>query len=243
MRVLVAGLDQTTVAFLRLHGINAEEQGIKDAVELSEWLVDGLYEAGVIDLTRSNLGIYAPRELRNKKLATPLIGISVPDGDRPWPEHRALFLENGGDDLLRGPTNPRELAATLHAVTRRLRGSVMDVFESVRGKAHLRINMVTLSVTINGMAPEPRITGSELQLLFALARGPGRVMSKEGLLNTLYGHKADEPEMKIIDVFVCKLRKKFASVHPEAEGFIETIWGRGYRLQDSTTQQLKEHAA
>lgn len=243
MKVLTAGLDDTTVAFLREHGIAVEGQEVEDAEDLQTWLSDDLYDAGVIDLEKSNLGIYAARGLRAKKIATPLIGLSCGSDDRAWGDHRAMFLENGGDDLLRGPVNPRELVAALRAVTRRFKGALLDIIEYQHGDAKLKVNLTTKSVVVNGMNPE--LTGKELSMMLLFASTPGRVLSKEMLLTQMYtGGVDDEPEMKIIDVFVCKLRKKLTEIHPDAEKFIETVLGRGYRLSEQgELSRTKEQAA
>jgi len=74
------------------------------------------------------------------------------------------------------------------------------------------------------------LTGKEYQMLELLAVRKGATITKEMFLNQLYGGM-DEPEMKIIDVFICKLRKKLAAAC-SGEQYIETIWGRGYVLRD-----------
>src|SRR4051812_2377187 len=107
MKVLSAGLDTTTVAFMRNAGIAVEMQEIEDVEDLERWLKDGAYDAAVIQLERSKLGIYVARGLRVKRIAMPILGVSKGTPTRPWPDVRAIFLENGGDDLLRDPVNPR----------------------------------------------------------------------------------------------------------------------------------------
>ena len=243
MRVLAAGVDTTTVAFLREHGVAVEAQDVNDAEYLQHWLSDNLYDAGIIDLEHSNLGIYAARGLRARKIITPLVGISHGSQECAWGDYRALFLENGGDDLLRGPVNPRELVATLRAVTRRFKGALLDIVELQYGDATLKVNLTTRSVTVNGMDPE--LTPKELLVMLLFASTPDRVLSKEMLMMQMYTAGVDdEPEMKIIDVYVSKLRKKLTDIHPDAEKFIETVWGRGYRLlEHSKLSRAKEHAA
>jgi two-component system cell cycle response regulator CtrA len=74
------------------------------------------------------------------------------------------------------------------------------------------------------------LTGKEYQMLELLSLRKGTTLTKEMFLNHLYGGM-DEPELKIIDVFICKLRKKLASATSGAH-YIETVWGRGYVLRD-----------
>ena len=243
MKILTAGMDSTTITFLREHGIAVEKQDIEDAEDLASWVIDGAYDAGVIDLEKSGLGIYAARTLRNKKIATPIIGVAAGKADQSWSDYRAMFLENGGDDLLHGPVNPRELTATLRAVTRRFNGSLLDVYELASNGTTLKINLTTRSVSVNGtnvyMPPH------ENRILMLLASAPGRILSKEILLTQMYGDQPDnEPEMKIIDVFICKVRRKLADVDVNAGKFIETIWGRGYMLPaQSESKKPAEKAA
>ena len=74
------------------------------------------------------------------------------------------------------------------------------------------------------------LTGKEYQMLELLSLRKGTTLTKEMFLNHLYGGM-DEPELKIIDVFICKLRKKLAAA-TDGEHYIETVWGRGYVLRD-----------
>lgn len=229
MRVLGAGIDDTTTAFMLQCGIEIEKQDIGGVEDLEAWIKDAIYDAAVIDLEKSGLGIFVARSFRAKKIITPILGISCGSEDRSWGDHRAMFLENGGDDLLRGPANPRELAASLRVAIRRFQGSLLDFVEYESGDAHLRVNLTRQVVSINNQAI--RLTGKEMAMMLLFASSPGRVLSKEMILERLYtAGLDDEPEMKIIDVFVCKLRKKLTEAHSDAEKFIETIWGRGYRL-------------
>jgi two-component system cell cycle response regulator CtrA len=74
------------------------------------------------------------------------------------------------------------------------------------------------------------LTGKEYQMLELLSLRKGTTLTKEMFLNHLY-NGMDEPELKIIDVFICKLRKKLAAP-ADGKNYIETIWGRGYVLRD-----------
>jgi two-component system, cell cycle response regulator CtrA len=74
------------------------------------------------------------------------------------------------------------------------------------------------------------LTGKEYGILKLLSMHKGTTLTKEMFLDHLYGG-ADEPEVKIIDVFVCKLRKKLAGVNG-GKHYIETVWGRGYTFRD-----------
>ena len=80
------------------------------------------------------------------------------------------------------------------------------------------------------------LTGKEYGILELLSLQKSTTLTKEMFLNHLYGGM-DEPELKIIDVFVCKLRKKLARA-TGGNHYIETIWGRGYRLRDPDLTEL-----
>ncbi|HVX90937.1 MAG TPA: response regulator transcription factor [Candidatus Paceibacterota bacterium] len=228
MKVFSIGLDKVTRDFLKTNGMAVSFEDVASPEELHDWVVDGGYEAVVVDLDATDWGIFAIRYLRNKKILTPVIGISRGKHEAPWPEQRAMFLENGGDDFIKGPANPRELVASLRAATRRNKGLVLDIAEFTHGAATVKVNLSLQSVSVNGT--RVHLTGKETLLLCLLASSQNRVQSKEMLITNLYSAVEDEAEMKIIDVFVCKLRKKLADVHPDAGGVLETVWGRGYKM-------------
>ena len=122
------------------------------------------------------------------------------------------------------PFNKGELIARIQAIVRRSKGHS----ESVVRFDKVAINLDTRTVDVNGT--QVHLTNKEYAILELLAMRKGTVLTKEMFLNHLYS-SMDEPEIKIIDVFVCKLRKKLS----EASGginYIETVWGRGYMLKD-----------
>ena len=84
-----------------------------------------------------------------------------------------------------------------------------------------------------------RLTGKEYSILEALSLRLGVTVTKKMLLGHLYGGK-DEPELKIIDVFVCRLRKKLAQA-TDGNHYIETVWGRGYRLRSPAEMPAVPH--
>ncbi len=110
-----------------------------------------------------------------------------------------------------------------------------EVVVSARGHSNsivktgqLTVNLDTRTVGINGQPLH--LTGKEYRILELLSLRKGTTLTKEMFLNHLYGGM-DEPELKIIDVFVCKLRKKLTAA-TGGENYIETEWGRGYALRD-----------
>ncbi|MEM7294458.1 MAG: acyl-CoA dehydrogenase family protein [Pseudomonadota bacterium] len=130
----------------------------------------------------------------------------------------------GADDYLTKPFNREELVARIHAIVRRSKGHAQSVIKT--GK--VAVNLDAKTVEANGHPVH--LTGKEYQMLELLSLRKGSTLTKEMFLNHLYGGM-DEPEVKIIDVFICKLRKKLA-VATAGANYIETVWGRGYVLRD-----------
>lgn len=184
-----------------------------------------LHDYGVIllDLMLPDMeGLEVLRRLRADQINTPVLILSgLGDGGT-----KSKGLNDGADDYLVKPFDNRELLARIEAVLRRFRGHDDTVVRS----GDLTVNFDTQSVEIGGN--RVYVTPKEYRILELLSQRQGVVLSKEIFLDHLYAGR-DEPETKIIDVFVCKLRKKLT----EASGgknYIETVWGRGYMLRAQT---------
>ena len=91
--------------------------------------------------------------------------------------------------------------------------------------------------TVEVQSQRVHLTGKEYQMLELLSLRKGTTLTKEMFLNHLYGGM-DEPELKIIDVFICKLRKKLANAS-SGKNYIETVWGRGYVLREPSDEEAK----
>ena len=100
--------------------------------------------------------------------------------------------------------------------------------QSVIANCELRVNLDTKAVEVNGQ--RVHLTSKEYEMLELLWLRKGTTLTKEMFLNHLYGGMG-EPELKIIDVFICKLRKKLQAA-TGGQSYIETVWGRGYVLRD-----------
>ncbi len=179
------------------------------------------YDIIILDLGLPDMSGYdVLKKLRTAKITTPiciLSGMSEPDD-------KVKGLGFGADDYLTKPFHKDELVARIHAIVRRSKGHAQSTINT--GK--LVVNLDSKSVEVDGQ--RLHLTGKEYGMLELLSLRKGTTLTKEMFLNHLYGGM-DEPELKIIDVFVCKLRKKLASA-TNGENYIETVWGRGYVLRD-----------
>jgi two-component system cell cycle response regulator CtrA len=186
------------------------------------------YDIIVLDLQLPDIeGFEVLRRLRAVRNDTPVMILS--GLNRAAAKAKGLSL--GADDFITKPFDRAELLARIQAVLRRGKGR--DPFSLDIGA--LRVDTHSREVTVEGRVVP--LTGKEFSVLEALVVRKGVVLTKEMLLNQLYGG-IDEPEMKIIDVFVCKLRKKLeeAGVHD----MISTVWGRGYRIHEPDTARHDE---
>jgi two-component system, cell cycle response regulator CtrA len=190
----------------------------EDGIELGK-LYD--FDIIVLDLRLPDMeGYEVVRRLRAAKVQTPILILS----GRSDPTDKVRGLMGGADDYLTKPFNKAELVARIQAIVRRSKGHA----ESVIRTGKLQLNMDARSVEADGR--RLHVTGKEYSILELLSLRKGTTLTKEMFLDHLYGGM-DEPELKIIDVFICKLRKKLAEA-TGGEHYIETVWGRGYVLKD-----------
>src|SRR3546814_522122 len=223
MRVLLAEDDSAMAKSIEL--MLKTEGFIVDTADLGE---DGLeigkiydYDIIVLDLVLPDIdGYEVVRRLRDARVETPILilsGLSELD-------NKVKGLGFGADDYLTKPFEKRELIARIQAIVRRSKGHAQSSIRTGR----LSVNLESQTVEVDGKALH--LTGKEYGILELLSLRKGTTLTKEMFLNHLYGGM-DEPELKIIDVFVCKLRKKLA-LATGGENYIETVWGRGYVLRD-----------
>ena len=140
------------------------------------------------------------------------------------PDSKVKGFGTGADDYLTKPFNKEELIARIHAIVRRSKGHA----ESIIRTGKLAVNLDAR--TVEAESKPVHLTGKEYGILELLSLRKGTTLTKEMFLNHLY-NGMDEPELKIIDVFVCKLRKKLANA-TDNDNYIHTVWGRGYVLRD-----------
>jgi two-component system cell cycle response regulator CtrA len=223
LRILVVEPDQAVAQSIELM-LKSESFNIY-TTDLGAEAIDlgTLYDYDLITLA-INLpdmsGMKVIRDLRAKKIRTPIFVLSGLAGI----EDKVRALGCGADDYMTKPFHKDELVARIHAIVRRSKGHAQSVIQT----GDLVVNLDTKSAAFGGK--RIYLTGKEYQMLEILSLRKGVTVSKDMFLNHLYGGM-DEPELKIIDVFICKLRKKLANAS-EGDSLIETVWGRGYVLRD-----------
>jgi two-component system cell cycle response regulator CtrA len=223
MRVLLVEDDAATAASIEI--MLRKENFVCDTTDLGE---DGLeigklydYDIILLDLMLPDIdGYEVLRRLRAARVQTPILILSGL-GEL---DHKIKGLGFGADDFLTKPFDKRELIARIQAIVRRSKGHAASTIRT--GKM-----MINLDNHVVEVEDQPlHLTGKEYGILELLSLRKGTTLTKEMFLNHLYGG-IDEPELKIIDVFVCKLRKKIAQA-TGGDHYIETVWVRGYVLRD-----------
>jgi two-component system cell cycle response regulator CtrA len=233
MRVLLVEDDSSVAKSIQL--MLQSDGYIVDSTDLGE---DGLeigklydYDIIILDLMLPDIdGYEVLRRLRAARVTTPILILS----GLTELDHKIKGLGFGADDYLTKPFDKRELMARIQAIVRRSKGHSDSVIRTGR----LTVNLDTRTVEIDHHPLH--LTGKEYGILELLSLRKGTTLTKEMFLNHLYGGM-DEPELKIIDVFVCKLRKKLATAS-RGENYIETVWGRGYVLRDPQGEDQPQRA-
>ncbi len=234
MRILLVEDDPTTSrsielmlthANLNVYSTDLGEEGV-DLAKLYD------YDLILLDLSLPDMdGLDVLRQLRMARIDTPILILTGSDDT----EMKLKGFGFGADDYMTKPFHRDELVARIHAIIRRSKGHAQSIIHT--GK--IAVNLDAKSVESGGQTVH--LTGKEYQMLELLSLRKGTTLTKEMFLNHLYGGM-DEPELKIIDVFICKLRKKLAQV-TGGETYIETVWGRGYVLRDPEPAMIERQIA
>jgi two-component system, cell cycle response regulator CtrA len=230
MRVLLIEDDSATAQTIELM-LRAESFNIH-TTDLGEEGIDvgRIYDYDIIllDLNLPDMsGFEVLRSLRVSKVKTPVLILTGLAGI----EDKVRGLGFGADDYMTKPFHKDELVARIQAIVRRSKGHAQSVIEC----GDLVVNLDTKMAQINGTTLH--LTAKEYQILELLSLRMGMTQTKDMVLNHLYGGM-DEPEMKIIDVFICKLRRKLSDASG-GKDYIETIWGRGYVMREQGQAEAK----
>jgi two-component system cell cycle response regulator CtrA len=231
MRVLVIEDDASTAQSLELmlksqslnvYTTNLGEEGI-DLGKIYD------YDIILLDLNLPDMsGFEVLRRLRGSKVKTPILILSGLAGI----EDKVKGFGIGADDYMTKPFHKDELVARIRAIVRRSKGHAHSDIQT----GDFVLNVDTKTVKVNG-APV-HLTAKEYQLLELLTLHEGKTLTKEMIMTHLYS-EVEEPEIKIIDVFVCKLRKKLTQAS-SGKSYIQTVWGRGYAWRQSVDdEQMK----
>ena len=191
-------------------GLNAVREGIYDAVILD------------INLPDSD-GFQFAKTMRRNHIDTSVLVVS----GRVSVTDRVVALTSGADAYLTKPFDRQELIASLNAIIRRANGHSDN--RIVTGPIIVDLARHEVMIGKNRL----NLTSKEYHILELLSLRKGTTLTKSHFINHLYGG-IDEPESKIIDVFICKLRRKLASL-TGGQNYIHTVWGQGYVLRDTAT--------
>ncbi len=234
MRILLVEDDPTTSrsielmlnhANLNVYATDLGEEGI-DLAKLYD------YDLILLDLNLPDMnGLEVLRQLRLARIDTPTLILTGSDDT----EDKIKGFGFGADDYMTKPFHREELVARIHAIIRRSKGHSQSIIKT----GSVDVNLDAKTVEVEGRTVH--LTGKEYQILELLSLRKGTTLTKEMFLNHLYGGM-DEPELKIIDVFICKLRKKLATA-TGGDNYIETVWGRGYVLRDPEPVELDAQMA
>ena len=212
-------VNQNIVILLRREGIVAESvytgrEGL-ELIRLYE------YDLVVLDLMLPDMpGSDVLKQIRQSNNATPILILSGIN----MPAKKVECFSMGADDYMTKPYDRSELVARVKAIIRRSRGIADNIIKVGRMSINLNTKKAFIDETLIPL------TAKEYSLLELLALKKGGTVSKESFLSQLYGGM-DEPEIKIIDVFLCKIRQKIKKI-TGGETYIHTSWGRGYTLED-----------
>jgi len=225
MRVLLIDKDKSIESVLTHANLNVYRTDLgKEGVDRAKFY--DYYDLVLLDLKLPDMsGHEVLHQLRLAKIETPVLILTEEDKV----ESKVKAFGNGADDYLTKPFHREELIARIHAIIRRSRGHSQSLIRT--GK--IVVNLDTKTVSVGGSTVH--LTGKEYQMLELLSLRKGTTLTKEMFLNHLYGGM-DEPELPIIDVFICKLRKKLTQA-TEGENYIETVWGRGYVLRNPDPEE------
>ena len=234
MRVLLIEDDRATAQsidlMLKSEGFNVYTTDLgEEGVDLGK-LYD--YDIILLDLNLPDMpGFDVLKTLRLAKIDTPIL-ILTGNADI---DNKVRGLGCGADDYMTKPFHKDEMVARIHAIVRRSKGHAQSIIKT----GDIGVNLDAKTVEVDGH--RVHLTGKEYQMLELLSLRKGNTLTEEMFLNHLYGGM-DEPELKIIDVFICKLRKKL-SLACGGENYIETVWGRGYVLRDVDAEDAEADVA
>ncbi len=215
--------DEARVADFIRRGLAAEGWAVDhaaDGEDALEHAASNSYDVILLDLMLPGIqGQDVCRKLRARKSKTPILMLTALDG----PEEKVEGLKMGADDYLAKPFDFDELIARVEALHRRATGYASDTSEIVLTNGCLTFDRSSLQVKVDGK--EIELSKKERDLLLLFLTNTGRVLSRERILNSVWGLNAD-PLTNVVDVYVGRLRRKIGI----EGGRIVTLRNVGYRM-------------
>jgi len=200
-------------------GHRVEPTGLLD--DAAYFLADDMVSVAVIDCGE---GRRLPGEIGRIDPRPPVLALCASRNQI------ASCLDSGADDALASPFDKSELMARIRSLTRRSLGITEPVIKAGR----LSYDPVERTATADGK--ELKLTRMELAFIEAMMMKAGRTVSREALLSAAYNHSIDEPDAPVVNVIVCRLRRKIEEA-TGGDGIIRTIWGTGYRIDKATARE------
>ena len=225
MRILLAE-SNVTIA-LQTAQMLMMAQIVVDTVDTGSGALDFIkhyeYDALLIDLALPDMAAWEVlRRLRKAAIDLPVVVLSSLSD----PAGRIKAFDHGADDVVAMPVESAELIARVQAIVRRANGYSHSILEV----GTVALDLASRSLLVHGRPVH--LTVKEFALIALLMQRRDKIVSKETFLSHLYGG-LEEPEIKIIDVLICKVRRELAAAG--AGDVIGTVWGCGYILRDRAT--------
>ena len=215
--------DEARVADFIRRGLSAEGWAVDhaaDGEDALEHVASNSYDVILLDLMLPGIqGQDVCRKLRARKSKTPILMLTALDSA----EEKVEGLKMGADDYLAKPFDFDELIARVEALHRRATGYTSDAGEAILTSGSLTFDRSSLQVTVDGA--EIELSKKERDLLLLFLTNNGRVLSRERILNSVWGLNAD-PLTNVVDVYVGRLRRKIGA---EGERIV-TLRNVGYRM-------------
>ena len=226
MKILVVDDEKLLVKGIKF---NLESEGYEvdagyDGEEAVEKAKNGNYDLIILDLMMPKLdGLNACMQIREFS-AVPVIMLTAKSEDTD----KLLGFEYGADDYITKPFNILELKARVRALLRRSGSRIQEEKASRLTRGHITIDAERRSADKNGENVE--LTAKEFDLVELLMRNPGKVYSRENLLNLVWGFEY-QGDIRTVDVHIRRLREKL-ELNPASPEYIITKWGVGYYFAD-----------
>jgi two-component system cell cycle response regulator CtrA len=179
----------------------------------------GPYDIVLLQVANTAEALPALRNIRRRGLTMPVVLLAAASS----PQEEQTAFNYGADDVLLQPIEPGVLIARMQAILRRGLGHASSQLTC----GNVVLDQARHTVSVDGRPV--RITSREFDVLEMLMLRRGVLLTKDQFMSRAYGHE-DEPDQRILDVFICKLRRKLAAAG--APEIVRTIWGRGYVLEN-----------